>query len=119
MACMLNAEKKKKIIKKYQVHKDDTGSTEVQLAILSAEIDELIEHLKLHAKDHSSRRGLLRKVGERRKFLRFLKKENPASYEDLVKKLKLKQAKALMKPGEVEVDEVDNFEESEHAEEAQ
>lgn len=118
MACMLNAEKKKKIIKKYQVHKDDTGSTEVQLAILSAEIDELIEHLKLHAKDHSSRRGLLRKVGERRKFLRFLKKENPASYEDLVKKLKLKQAKALMKPGEVEVDEVDNFEDNEPAEEA-
>lgn len=115
---MLQADKKKKIIKKYQVHKDDTGSTEVQLAILSAEIDELIEHLKMHAKDHSSRRGLLRKVGERRKFLRFLKKENPASYEDMVKKLKLKQAKALMKPGEKELEEADNFEENESIEEA-
>ncbi len=115
---MLQADKKKKIIKKYQIHKDDTGSSEVQLAILSAEIDELIEHLKMHAKDHSSRRGLLRKVGERRKFLRFLKKENPASYEEMVKKLKLKQAKALMKPGEVDIEETDNFEENEPAEEA-
>jgi len=115
---MLQADKKKKIIKKYQIHKDDTGSSEVQLAILSAEIDELIEHLKMHAKDHSSRRGLLRKVGERRKFLRFLKKENPASYEEMVKKLKLKQAKALMKPGEVDLEEVDNFEENEPTEEA-
>lgn len=116
---MLNAEKKKKIIKKYQVHKDDTGSTEVQLAILSAEIDELIEHLKLHAKDHSSRRGLLRKVGERRKFLRFLKKENPVSYEEMLKKLKLKQAKILAKPGQEAVEEADNLDENEHAEEAQ
>lgn len=115
---MLQADKKKKIIKKYQIHKDDTGSSEVQLAILSAEIDELIEHLKMHAKDHSSRRGLLRKVGERRKFLRFLKKENPASYEEMVKKLKLKQAKALMKPGEVDIEEADNFEENEPTEEA-
>ena len=115
---MLQADKKKKIIKKYQVHKDDTGSTEVQLAILSAEIDELIEHLKMHPKDHSSRRGLLRKVGERRKFLRFLKKENSASYEEIVKKLKLKQAKALMKPGEKEFEEADNFEENEPIDEA-
>ena len=115
---MLQTDKKKKIIKKYQTHKDDTGSTEVQLAILSAEIEELIGHLKLHPKDHSSRRGLLRKVGERRKFLRFLKKENPASYEDMVKKLKLKQAKTLMKAGEVELEE-DNFEDNEQSEETQ
>ena len=93
---MLNRDKKKRIIKKYQVHEGDTGSTEVQVAILSAEIDELATHLKMHPKDHSSRRGLLRKVGERRRLLRYLKKENAASYEELVKKLKLKQAKQLL-----------------------
>jgi len=94
---MLNKEKKQKIIKKYQTHEGDTGSSEVQIAILSAEIDELSEHLKKHHKDHSSRRGLLRKVGERRRLLRYLKKENNVAYEELVKKLKLKQAKALLK----------------------
>ncbi len=94
---MLDRDKKQKIIKKYQLHEGDTGSSEVQIAILSAEIDELVDHLKTHAKDHSSRRGLLRKVGERRRLLRYLKKENQTSYEGLVKKLKLKQAKVLMK----------------------
>ena len=94
---MLDKDKKLKIIKKYQTHEGDTGSTEVQVAILSTEIDELAEHLKQHHKDHSSRRGLLRKVGERRRLLRYLKKENVKSYEELVKKLKLKQAKALTK----------------------
>lgn len=94
---MLTKQKKKNIIKKYQQHEGDTGSTEVQVAILSAEIDELASHLKLHHKDHSSRRGLLRKVGERRRLLRYLQKENLASYEALVKKLKLKQAKVLQK----------------------
>lgn len=93
---MLAKDKKQKIIKKFQQHDGDTGSSEVQIAILSAEIDELAEHLKVHAKDHSSRRGLLRKVGERRRLLRYLKKENPVSFEELVKKLKLKQAKAFV-----------------------
>jgi len=92
---MLGKQKKQNIIKKYQTHQEDTGSSEVQIAILSAEIDELSGHLKQHHKDHSSRRGLLRKVGERRRLLRYLKKENPKSYEELVKKLKLKQAKAV------------------------
>ena len=92
---MLGKQKKQNIIKKYQTHADDTGSSEVQIAILSAEIEELSGHLKQHHKDHSSRRGLLRKVGERRRLLRYLKKENPKSYEELVKKLKLKQAKAV------------------------
>ncbi len=94
---MLSKKKKQNVIKKYQLHTGDTGSTEVQVAILSTEIDELAGHLKTHHKDHSSRRGLLRKVGERRRLLRYLKKENAASYEELVKKLKLKQAKALVK----------------------
>ncbi|PIT86805.1 MAG: 30S ribosomal protein S15 [Candidatus Magasanikbacteria bacterium CG10_big_fil_rev_8_21_14_0_10_43_6] len=110
---MLSKKKKQSVIKKYQLHTGDTGSTEVQIAILSTEIDELAGHLKLHHKDHSSRRGLLRKVGERRRLLRYLKKENAASYEELVKKLKLKQAKTLMKEAAlkksaaVEEDEVD------------
>lgn len=95
---MLGKQKKQNVIKKYQTHAGDTGSSEVQIAILSAEIDELAGHLKQHHKDHSSRRGLLRKVGERRRLLRYLKKENPKSYEELVKKLKLKQAKAVERP---------------------
>ena len=98
---MLAKQKKQQVIKKYQTHQGDTGSSEVQIAILSAEIDELVEHLKAHHKDHSSRRGLLRKVGERRRLLRYLKKENAVAYEGLVKKLKLKQAKAYAVAGTV------------------
>lgn len=105
----MDAKRKQQIIKKYQTHEGDTGSSEVQIAILSAEIDELIGHLKLHPKDHSSRRGLLRKVSSRRHLLRYLKKENPESYETLAKKLKLKGARAILKPGatapEAEVEE--------------
>ena len=101
---MLDKLKKQKIIKKFQTHEGDTGSTEVQVAVLSAEIDELAEHLKAHHKDHSSRRGLLRKVGERRKLLRYLKKENAASFETLSKALKLKQPKSVMPMGAVEDD---------------
>lgn len=101
---MLSKDKKQRIIKKYQTHEGDTGSSEVQIAILSTEIDELAEHLKQHHKDHSSRRGLLRKVGERRRLLRYLKKENAASYEELVKKLKLKQAKQLIKQAAKDAD---------------
>lgn len=94
---MLSKKKKQGVIKKYQLHEGDTGSSEVQIAILSAEIDELVGHLKIHHKDHSSRRGLLKKVGERRRLLRYLSKEDPQSYGELVKKLKLKQAKILVK----------------------
>ncbi len=94
---MLEKKKKLAIIKKFQVHKGDTGSNEVQIAILAAEIDELAQHLKTHPKDHSSRRGLLRKVSSRRNLMRYLKKENPKSYEDLVKKLKIKQVRTISK----------------------
>ena len=94
---MLDPKKKMRVIKKYQVHEGDTGSSEVQIALLSTEVDELAEHLKLHHKDHSSRRGLLRKVNTRRKLMRFLKKENLESYEELVKKLKLKKEKKIEK----------------------
>ena len=100
MHAMLSKQKKKNIIKKYQKKAGDTGSTEVQIAILSGEINELSKHLKSHHKDQSSRRGLLRKIGERRRLLRYLQKEDLASYEKLVKALKLKQAKALLKKEE-------------------
>ena len=76
-------------------------------AILSAEIDELAGHLKAHHKDHSSRRGLLRKVGERRRLLKYLQRENAASYEELVKKLKLKQAKQFLKKDEAKDEKKD------------
>lgn len=98
-ACMIDTKKKQALIKKYQTHEGDTGSSEVQIAILTAEIEELIGHLKMHPKDHSSRRGLLRKVSSRRHLMRFLKKENAVSYDGLVKKLKIKQSKAIAKPG--------------------
>ncbi len=108
-ACMLDIKKKQALIKKHQTHAGDTGSSEVQIAILTAEIEELIGHLKSHPKDHSSRRGLLRKVSTRRRLMRYLKKENAESYENLVKKLKLKGARAVVKPGAkvVEEDEID------------
>src|SRR3989338_10965370 len=87
---MLDKKVKEKIIKKYATHAGDTGSTQVQVAILSEEIKRLTEHLKEHRKDHSSRRGLLKKVGERRRLLRYLASEDFDAYQDLVKKLALK-----------------------------
>jgi small subunit ribosomal protein S15 len=90
---MLDKKIKNKIIKKFRTHETDTGSTEVQIALLTEEIKELIEHLKKHKKDFSSRRGLLKKVGERRTLLRYLEKENEKSYLELCKKLKIKTVK--------------------------
>lgn len=92
---MLDKKLKEKIIKKFQTHASDTGSPEVQIAILSEEIKELTKHLQEHRKDHSSRRGLLKKVGERRRLLRYLQKENEASFQDVAEKLKLKIAKKM------------------------
>ena len=97
---MLDLKKKQRVIKKYQTHQGDTGSSQVQIAILTVEIKEIVDHLKTHPKDHSSRRGLLRKVSSRRNLLKFLKKEDPQSYEDLMKKLKIKKAKKIEKPVE-------------------
>ncbi len=96
---MMETKKKQSIIKKFQTHAGDTGSSEVQIAILTAEIEELSSHLKSHPKDHSSRRGLLRKVNSRRSLIRFLKRENPTSYESLVKKLKMKPGRVIEKAG--------------------
>jgi small subunit ribosomal protein S15 len=84
---------KKKVIKKHSTHGSDTGSPQVQIAILSEKIKQLTEHLKTHKKDNSSRRGLLGMVGQRRKLLNYLKGRDPESYEKLVSKLKIRTAK--------------------------
>ncbi len=87
---MLDPKKKQALINKFKTHENDTGSTEVQIAILTEEIKELTKHLQIHKKDHSSRRGLLKKLGERKRLLRYLNLENAESYEKLVKELKLR-----------------------------
>ena len=81
---------KQEIIKKYAVHEGDTGSPEVQIAILSYRIDHLNEHLKSHKKDHHSRRGLLKMVGVRRSFLKYLEKNDIERYRAIVEKLGLR-----------------------------
>lgn len=86
---MLDKKAKDKIIEKFRIHPTDTGSPQVQVAILTAEIKELVEHLKQHKKDFSSRRGLLKKVGERRRLLKYLEREDQKGYEELIAKLKL------------------------------
>lgn len=92
---MLDKKSKEKIIKKFRTHETDTGSSQVQIAILTEEIKELTEHLKKHKHDFSSRRGLLKKVGERRKLLKYLRKESFEQFKDLAEKLKLKIAAKL------------------------
>lgn len=87
----LDKSAKDRIIRRFKTHEGDTGSSEVQIAILSEEITQLTEHLRGHRKDFSSRRGLLRKVGQRKRLLSYLQKENPTSFEDLAGKLKLKK----------------------------
>lgn len=90
---MLDKRKKERIIAKYKTHASDTGSSQVQIAILTEEIKELTKHLKEHKKDYSSRRGLLRKVAERRRLLSYLKREDEKEYDKLVKALKIKVIK--------------------------
>jgi small subunit ribosomal protein S15 len=89
---MLTKEHKDDIISKFATKKGDTGSPQVQIALLSYEITDLSEHLKAHKKDFSSRRGLLKKVGQRRRLMRYLKKENKSGYEKLITALKLKDS---------------------------
>jgi len=97
---MLDKESKQRIIKKYRTHDSDTGSSQVQIAILTEEIDRLNGHLKEHKQDHSSRRGILKKVNERRKLLKYLQKEDAAAFQELAKKLKLKIAKKMIEEEE-------------------
>lgn len=99
---MLDKKTKEKIIKKFRVHETDTGSSQVQIAILTEEIKELTDHLKNHKHDFSSRRGLLKKVSERRKLLKYLRKENAEQFKDLAIKLKLKIAQKLEEEEEEE-----------------
>ena len=88
---MLTTEAKLNIIKEYATHEGDTGSAEVQVAILTARITYLKEHLKDHKKDHHSRRGLLKLVGQRRNMLDYLKKTDIERYRSLIEKLGLRK----------------------------
>ena len=87
----LNAGKKAEIVKEYQVGDGDTGSPEVQVALLTANIEQLQSHFKDHAQDHHSRRGLIRMVNQRRKLLDYLKQKDAARYTDLIKRLGLRR----------------------------
>lgn len=84
-------ETKQEIISTYKVHESDTGSPEVQVAILTERINHLNEHLKIHKKDHHSRRGLLMMVGQRRGLLNYLMKKDIARYRELIAKLGLRK----------------------------
>ncbi len=87
----LNAEKKAEIVKEFQTGEGDTGSPEVQIALLTANIEQLQEHFQSHKHDHHSRRGLIRMVNQRRKLLDYLKRKNVARYTDLIKRLGLRR----------------------------
>lgn len=86
---MLDPKKKKQIIEKFKTHVTDTGSPQVQIAILTEEIKDLTEHLRSHKKDFSSRRGLIKKVSERRRLMKYLKREDASAYDELMSKLKI------------------------------
>ncbi len=90
---MLTTEEKEKIIKDYKLHDKDTGSPEVQIAILTEDIKSLLDHLKKNAKDNHSRRGLLKMVVKRKKLLAYLKKEDEKRHDTMVKKIGLKKKK--------------------------
>jgi small subunit ribosomal protein S15 len=84
-------DRKTEVISSYRTHGTDTGSPEVQVAILSERISYLTEHFKTHAKDHHSRRGLLKLVGQRRRLLDYLKRKDTAKYSDLIQKLGIRK----------------------------
>jgi small subunit ribosomal protein S15 len=87
----LTKDRKTELIGSYKTHEEDTGSPEVQVAILSERISYLTEHFKAHAKDHHSRRGLLMLVGRRRRLLDYLKSKDPQRYADLIKRLNIRK----------------------------
>ncbi|MBE6026488.1 MAG: 30S ribosomal protein S15 [Firmicutes bacterium] len=88
---MITKEQKQQIIKDYQLKEGDTGSPEVQVAILTYRINDLNEHLKVHKKDHHSRRGLLKMVGQRRNMLAYLKENDLERYRNLIARLGLRK----------------------------
>ena len=87
----LSKDRKSEVIGTYKIHEGDTGSPEVQVAILSERINYLTEHFKAHAKDHHSRRGLLMLVGRRRRLLDYLKTKDAQRYADLIKRLNIRK----------------------------
>lgn len=88
---VLLKDKKDKIIKQFSIHEKDTGSPQVQIALLTERISQLTEHFKVHKKDHHSRRGLLLLVNRRRKLLDYLKKEDKEEYKQILEKLELRR----------------------------
>ncbi len=87
----ITMERKKELIESYKTHPTDTGSSEVQIAILTERIVNLTEHFKTHAKDHHSRRGLLKLVGKRKRLLTYLRQEDVERYRKLIKRLGLRR----------------------------
>ncbi len=87
----LTKEKKAEIIKEFGLHEKDSGSAEVQIALITKRIQILTEHFKTHKKDHNSRRGLLKLVGQRRRLLNYLKKKDLEKYREILKKLNLRK----------------------------
>ena len=88
---MLDSEKRSEIMSRFRLHEKDTGSPEVQIALLSARLGYLTEHFKTHKKDHHSRRGLLKIVGQRRRLLDYLKKKDLERYRSVIKQLGLRK----------------------------
>ena len=88
---VLTPEVKKEIIEKFKVNEKDTGSPEVQVALLSSRIKYLTDHFKVHKKDHHSRRGLLKLVGQRRRLLNYLKKKDAEKYLDVIQELGIRK----------------------------
>ena len=88
---MLRREEKKKIIGDFEAHQGDTGSPEVQVALLTRRINDLTEHLKTHRKDHSSRRGLLKMVGTRSALLKYMSRRDVRRYRDIISRLGLRK----------------------------
>ena len=87
----ITKERKNEIINEFKVHETDTGSPEVQIAVLTEEINVLNEHLRVHKKDHHSRRGLLKMVGRRRNLLNYLRNKDVARYRNLIQQLGLRR----------------------------
>jgi small subunit ribosomal protein S15 len=87
----ITLEQKKQVVKEYKIHEQDTGSPEVQIALLTKRIAQLTEHLKAHKKDHSSRRGLLKMVGRRNSLLKYLTREDRTRYQQVIGRLGLRK----------------------------
>lgn len=87
----LEPQRKSQLIEEFRTHEHDTGSPEVQVAILTERIRGLTEHLRVHRHDHHSRRGLLKMVGKRRRLLNYLRRKDPARYQDLIARLGLRR----------------------------